>query len=45
MNLGHRDAWNKCKGLSQLEAERLYVDALIRVRSPFVSEPALSLWC
>lgn len=25
------DAWNKCKGLSQLEAERLYVDALIRV--------------
>lgn len=29
----HRDAWNKCKGLSQLEAERLYVDALVRVRS------------
>ncbi|BGP55045.1 hypothetical protein JCM8202v2_002639 [Rhodotorula sphaerocarpa] len=26
-----RDAWNKCKGLSSLEAERLYVDALIRV--------------
>ncbi|POY73836.1 hypothetical protein BMF94_3377 [Rhodotorula taiwanensis] len=25
------DAWNKCKGLSQLEAERLYVDALVRV--------------
>ncbi|GAA6024678.1 hypothetical protein JCM8202_000437 [Rhodotorula sphaerocarpa] len=25
------DAWNKCKGLSSLEAERLYVDALIRV--------------
>ncbi|KPV72299.1 uncharacterized protein RHOBADRAFT_18402, partial [Rhodotorula graminis WP1] len=26
------DAWNKRKGMSQLEAERLYVDALIKVR-------------
>ncbi|GAA5895271.1 hypothetical protein JCM6882_006633 [Rhodosporidiobolus microsporus] len=25
------DAWNKRKGLSQMEAERLYVDALIRI--------------
>lgn len=28
----HRDAWNKRKGMSQLEAERLYVEALLQVR-------------
>ncbi|PRQ75449.1 Acyl-CoA-binding protein, partial [Rhodotorula toruloides] len=26
------DAWNKRKGMSQLEAERLYVEALLQVR-------------
>jgi len=33
----HRDAWNKRKGLSQQDAERMYVEALIRVslNSPF----------
>ncbi|GAA5926191.1 hypothetical protein JCM3775_005229 [Rhodotorula graminis] len=33
------DAWNKRKGMSQLEAERLYVDALIKILRSFSSRP------
>ncbi|GAA5918776.1 hypothetical protein JCM8208_003535, partial [Rhodotorula glutinis] len=33
------DAWNKRKGMSQIEAERLYVDALIKILRSFSSRP------
>lgn len=35
-----RDAWNKRRGTSQLEAERLYVEALIRVRRALANSPS-----
>lgn len=38
---GGRDAWNKRKGLNQMEAERLYVEALIKVRFPSFSSDLL----